>query len=180
MFKKTIHFKAFDGTDRIQDFYFHMSKAELLTLAADGSAMMDRLNRMVVTKDAKAILSELRSIVEMACGVRSDDGARFLKTDEAKSMLLDSPAYDELLVELCTNAHSASEFVNQLLPKKMLDEVAQQLEGQDARIQPAAAPLDDTRPLWMKEGRVPTQQELIMMSPAELQKAFEPRGASHQ
>lgn len=182
MFKKTIAFKDFNDNQRVQDFYFHMSKAEFLTMAASGDVFVSRLQRIVASKDNGAIMEEFRAIIKAACGMRSEDGARFLKTPEAQSDLLDSGAFDELLIELCTNENAASEFINQLFPKKMQEEMAEQLKSQTA-VDPFketdkrthSREISDDMPLWMKEGRTPTQQELMNMSPAELQKAFQQR-----
>lgn len=178
MFKKSITFEDLNGESQTQDFYFHMSKAELLALAADGNAMMTRIERMTKTSDSKAILGEFRDLIAMACGIRSEDGARFVKTPDAQSILMDSPAFDELLMELCTDADAAADFVRQLVPEKMQKEMQDRLKNvktsdvPDPFAQPAN---DDPRPVWMKEERNPTQQELRDMSADELRLAFQHR-----
>lgn len=178
MFKKTIEYEDFNGETVTKDFYFHMSKAELLEMAADGNAMMERLNRIIADKNGKAILREFRVIIMSSCGLRSEDGQRFIKTPEAQSELLDSPAYDELLLELCTKAEAASEFVKQLIPEKMQKEMKAQLEKQGTAevVDPFKQPVaDDPRPAWMKEERNPTQRELQGMTAEELRLAFQYR-----
>lgn len=177
MFKKTIEFEDFNGDRRSQDFYFHMSKAELLELAADGNAMLARIQRIIESKDGKAILKEFREIIWHSVGVRSEDGARFVKDNEAKRQLFESPAYDELLLELCTDAEASSQFVTQLIPDKMQKEMQAQLAKQGAVVadpfkQPAE---DDPRPVWMREERNPTQAELMGMNAEELRLAFQHR-----
>jgi hypothetical protein len=191
MFKKTITFTDFNDEKRTQDFYFNMSKADFLVLAADGDAFMARLQRIIATKDNAAIMAEFTAIIKAACGMRSEDGSRFLKTPEAQSALLDSGAFDELLIEMCTDANAASEFINQLFPKKMAEEMAEQLKKQQKE-QKAVDPFvetdrrthsrefPDNAPLWMKENRTPTQTELMNMTPAELQEAFRQRAATQQ
>ena len=175
MFKKTIEFEDFNGNGKSKDFYFHMSKAELLSLAANGEEMIARFQRISDSKDMAGILREFRGIIKMACGVRSEDGERFIKTPEAQSELLDSPAYDVLLWELCTNTGAAVEFVQQLFPQKLLDDILEQAKkAPDPFVETdnRTHSSDDNRPAWQKEGRVPTQAELIGMSTAELQQAF--------
>lgn len=176
MFKKTIGFKDFNGDNQSQDFYFHMSKAELLAMAADNSAMANRIQRIIDSKDGRAILQEFRELIEMSVGVRSEDGSRFIKNTAAKSALMDSPAYDELLMELATNAEAAAEFVRQLVPEQMQEEMRKQMEkakGPEKDVDPFAQPAaDDPRPIWLKEERNPTEQELMGMSKEELQLAF--------
>lgn len=177
MFKKTIEYEDFNGDKVTKDFYFHMSKAELLEMAADGNAMMERLNRIIADKNSKAILREFRVIIMSSCGLRSEDGQRFVKTPEAQSELLDSPAYDELLLELCTKADASVEFVKNLIPEKMQKEMQEQLKLQNAEtVNPFKEPADDDpRPTWLKEGRNPTPVELQNMSKEEMILAFQNR-----
>lgn len=171
MFKKTINFENFDGDQCSQDFYFHMSKAELLEMAADGKSMMERLQRIIDANDGRAIISEFTSIIRAAAGVRSEDGARFIKTDLAKSALMDSPAFDELLMELATDAEAATAFIKQLIPEKMqkemMDQIKKQKEASPPVPDPFAEGIPDNRPAWMKEHRNPTDTELMNMSHAE-------------
>jgi len=177
MFKKTIRFVNFNDEEVTQDFYFHMSKAELLTMAAEGNAMMARIQRIIDAKDGKAILAEFRDLILMSVGVRSEDGSRFVKDDDARSQLMDSPAYDELLMELSTDANASAEFVRQLIPEKMQKEMQQQLSKQkgDAPDPFKQVEPDDPRPAWVKEDRNPTDEELREMSPEELRLAFRRR-----
>lgn len=187
MFSKTITYEDFNGEQTTKVFYFHMSKAELLEMAASGNEMMARIQRIIDSKDGKGILEEFRVLVESACGIKSEDGQRFIKSPEAKSQLLDSPAFDELLMELCTEADASAEFVRQLIPAKMQKEMRDQLAKnanpsvaevmavQKANLGDRNTFAEDLRPVWMKEDRNPTQQELMNMSPAELRLAFQHR-----
>lgn len=178
MFKKTIKFIDFNQQEQTKDFYFHMSKAELLELAADGNAMLKRIERIIAAQDGKAILKEFRELIWAAIGVRSEDGARFVKDSAAKAQLFESPAYDELLMELCTDAEASAAFVNNLVPETMRKEMQKQLELKKGAetVDPFKQPAeDDPRPAWLKEGRNPTQQELMSMSKEEMLQAFQHR-----
>jgi hypothetical protein len=172
MFKKTITFTDFNGDTQTKDFYFHLSKAELAAMGAGGDAMMSRLQRIIDAKDGLAILEEYRKLIRLACGVRSEDGQRFIKTPDTQSDLLDSPAFDELLMELFTTTTAATEFINQLVPQKMLKEMmtaAEKSSGDET-------PQEDTRPDWIKEGRTPTHAELRDATPDQIQLAFRQSG----
>ena len=178
MFKKTITFENFNGEQVTQDFYFHMSKAELLEMAADGNVMMERIKRIIAANDGKAILREFRVLIMTSCGLRTEDGSRFIKTPEAQSTLMDSPAFDELLMELCTNADAGADFVRQLIPEKMQKEMKAQLEKQQTGNSKAPDPFaekKDERPAWEREHRHPTDAELQAMDKTELARAFKAR-----
>jgi hypothetical protein len=169
LFKKTIEYTDFNDNKTSKDFYFHMSKAELLAMAADNGDMMNRIQRIIDAKDGRAILKEFRDLIEMSVGVRSKDG-------EAKSQLLDSPAYDELLMELATNANASAEFVRQLIPEEMQEQMRNQLAAQKQDETPNPfAKQEDNRPAWMKEHRNPTHSELKMMDLEEMRLAFQNR-----
>lgn len=176
MFSKTIKYTNFADEPCIQDFYFHIGKAELIELGV--SDMYGRLQRIKNTNSSPEILKEVRELVRLAAGVRSDDGKRFIKDDEAKSALFDSNAYDELLFELATDAESASEFVNKLFPQELLEEMQKHVKKEvidNVVTAPAKVlseePVDD-RPAWIRENRKPTKRELIEMPREEMFEAF--------
>lgn len=180
MFKKTIKFTDFNDVEQEQDFWFHLSKAELAALSTQGKSLADEMREIEKTNDGMVALQKFRWLVGIACGLRSEDGARFIKTPEAQSQLLDSPAFDELLMELITGDQGAV-FISQLIPEKVLKEMTEQAEkasknGKDVVTvpDPFKNP-DDVEPAWIKEGREPTRAELQSMTPEQLQAAFRAR-----
>lgn len=175
MFKKTITFTDFNGKTQTKDFYFHISKAELLLLAAEGQELLDRLQRMVDTKDMKAIYQEYTEIIRMGCGIRSEDGAQFIKTPEAQSALMNSPALDELIMELALAPDAGAAFIQQLFPPDVIKEIVDVAEKKAQNATVAELP-EDNRPAWLKENRTPTQAELIDMTAEELRLAFQQSG----
>lgn len=168
MFKKTINFKDFDGNPQTGVFYFHISKAELLAMSANGDEMQARIRRIIAEKDGAKILNEYRELIKLAVGIRSEDGQRFVKDEASQSILLDSPAFDELLMELATDAEAASDFVQQLLPEKMQKEMIDQLRKSNSETETP----EDTRPAYQKEHRHPRQNEFASMSTEELAEAM--------
>lgn len=179
MFKKTITFEDFNGEKQTQDFYFHLSKAEILPLITEAEGMKSRLEKIIASKDGRAIIAELRYFIELSCGIRSEDGKRFLKTPEAKSELLDSPAFDELLMELATDAGASVDFFGQLLPEKMQKEMLEAAKKSSEAPDPFAD-AEDKRPAYIREHRQPTAVELRSMSPEELTQAWAHREQNPQ
>lgn len=172
MFKKTVKFEDFNGVEQTRDFYFHLSKADLLAMATSADDMQARLKRIIDAQDGGAILNELRELIKLAVGVRSEDGQRFIKDAEAQSTLLDSPAYDELLMELGTNTDACIEFVQQLIPEKMQKEMQEQLKKGQKEPDPFVDPGEDKRPAYQKEHRLPTDVEMRGMSREEIVQAM--------
>src|SRR4051812_11329207 len=157
MFKKTITFEDFNGVEHTKDFYFHVSSAEVTAWLQPGSEFMQRLDRAQKSKQVTQILAFYKDMIAQACGVRSEDGMRFIQTPEAKSELLDSPAVDELLLELMLDLSGPMNFVKNLLPKKILDKVGDDL---DQKVKELVAEIGeigatgviealvDNRPVW--------------------------------
>jgi hypothetical protein len=175
MFKKTVTYQNFNDETVSKDFYFHMSKAELLEMAADGNVMMERIKRIIAANDGKAILKEFRELIWASVGIRSEDGNRFVKDNDAKRELFESPAFDELLMELATSADAGADFVRQLIPEKMQKEMQKQLEKQQGT-ETAPNPFadkEDKRPAWEREHRHPTDAEVREMSKEELVRAIQ-------
>lgn len=170
MFKKTIKFRDFNDVEHTQDFYFHVSKADLIALGVGAEEMQARIQSIVAARDGKGILKEMRDFVELGAGIRSEDGSQFNQSPEIKASFMSSPACDELLVELCTNASAAVEFITSLLPQKVIEELAAQATANQSD---TPAPLQERiQPNWLAEGRMPTKEEIRNSTPEQLQAAF--------
>ena len=176
MFKKTITFTGFDEVEHTQDFYFHLPTADVTAMLQPGSDFTKRLQAIQKSESVSEVVKFYKELITQACGVRSEDGKRFIQTQEAKSELLDTPALDELLLELMLDSNKPLEFLTSLLPKKLLDKLGddakQQLNQLVADSGLAPTIVEDTRPAWVKENRNPTQAEFAKMTPAEQQAAF--------
>jgi hypothetical protein len=175
MFKKTITFEDFNGVEHTKDFYFHIPSPEVTAWLQPGSEFMQRLDRVQKSDQVTQVLAFYKDIITQACGVRSEDGMRFIQTPEAKSELIDSPALDELLLELMLNPAGPFNFLKNLLPKKILDKVGDDIEQAikelGLEIGVIEAPVDN-RPAWEKEGRKPTTAEFKKLSPEERQEVY--------
>ena len=118
MFKKTIEYTDFNGEKRKEDFYFNLSKAELLEmqLSKDGG-LKDFLEKIVKTKDVPKLVEMFKKIILMSYGEKSADGKHFMKSEEIRQSFACTEAYSELFMELATNSDAAAEFINALLPE---------------------------------------------------------------
>lgn len=117
MFKKTIKYTDFDGVERKEDFYFNLTKAELLELqmSMDGG-LRSYLERIVKTQSQPELIKMFKEIIMKAYGEKSPDGKRFMKSDEIRMNFECTEAYSELFMELATNSDAAADFINALLP----------------------------------------------------------------
>lgn len=120
MLKKVIQFQDLDGNPREGEFYFNLSQAELAEMElSHGGGLRQYLDTIVKDNDGKKIIETFKMIIGSAVGVRSDDGVRFIKSDDIRDAFMQSDAYSVLFMELVTNAVSASEFINGIVPSNM-------------------------------------------------------------
>lgn len=126
MYKKTITFTDYDDQKRTEDHYFHLNKAEIIRwLTTTGDYTLDKvLERLSKERNGKKIMEIFEDLIYRSYGKKSLDGRRFEKTEEIWKNFYQTEAYSELFTELVTDAKKAAEFVNQIIPKDIADEVA--------------------------------------------------------
>lgn len=117
MLKKTIKYTDFDGVERKEDFYFNLTKAELLELQMSmEGGLRGHLERIIKTQSQPELIKMFKEIIMRAYGEKSPDGKRFMKSDEIRQNFECTEAYSELFMELATNSDAAADFINALLP----------------------------------------------------------------
>ena len=124
MLKKTITYTDYNEVERKEDFYFNLTKAEIMEMEMSISGgLTEMINRIVAAQDAPAIVKIFKELVLKAYGIKSPDGKRFIKSDELATEFAQTEAYSQLFMELATDADAASAFVNGIVPN---------VEGADA------------------------------------------------
>ena len=117
MLKKTITYTDYDGNTRTEDFYFNRSKAEIAEMQMSASGGLDRvINQIIAEQDGKRIIELFKDLILRSYGKKSDNGKRFIKSQELRDEFAQTEAYSDLFMELATNADAASEFVNGIIP----------------------------------------------------------------
>lgn len=171
MFRKTITFENFLGATVTQDFYFHISKVELMDLQLDN--LQEKLAKMLAEQNPVDMFRQLKDLILLAVGRRSEDGNSFVKTEQIRQEFANSPAFDELLMELAQNPNNIQEFFVQIMPSKMRGELEQAAKkATETTVSDPFAEKEDNRPAWEKEHRDPRPDEVKTMTPEQLQAAF--------
>lgn len=159
MLKKTITFKDLDGQDVTEDFYFNLTKVEITEMELSyEDGLSAHLEKIVKTDSGAEIISTFKKIVLSAVGRRSEDGKRFIKSQEISDEFSQTEAYSDFFMELVTDAKAASEFVNAIVPQDLVQ--AHQLEETMN-----ATP-------WITENREPTKQELMSMTTEQMREVM--------
>lgn len=133
MIKKTVTYIDYNGVERTENFYFNLSKAEVMEMemGAEGG-MAASIQKIVDAKDAPAIIRVFKDLVLKAYGIKSDDGRRFMKSKEISDAFAQTEAYSQIFMELATDAGAASAFINGIVPADLAQQVANHPAMQNA------------------------------------------------
>lgn len=127
MLKETIKYEDYNGVEREEDFFFHLSKAEIMEMEMGTTGgLSEMIKRVVATKDAPAIIKIFKDLILKAYGEKSADGKRFIKSEELSTSFSQTEAYSILYMKLATDADAAAKFVNGIIPADMAKELAKQ------------------------------------------------------
>lgn len=117
MLKLTRTYTDYNGEERTEDFYFNFSKAELAEKhLSSEEGLAEKLQKIVDAKDHKEIVDTFKEIILKSYGVKSEDGRRFVKSDEISKEFSETPAYSDLFMELATDEEAASNFIHGIMP----------------------------------------------------------------
>ena len=127
MLQKRIKYTDYNGTNREEDFYFNLSKAEIMEMEmSTAGGLTEMINRIIATQDAPSIIKVFKEIIMKSYGEKSPDGKRFVKSKELSESFAQTEAYSVLFMELASDSEAASKFVNGIIPADMAAEVAKQ------------------------------------------------------
>lgn len=125
MLKKTITYRGYNDEEYTEDFYFNLSRAELVMMESSvAGGMRSYYERIVQAKDTVAVMECFRDLIHMSYGEKSPDGKRFVKSEELFKAFEQSEAYSELVMDLLSDAGKALDFVNGIMPPSIASEMA--------------------------------------------------------
>ena len=123
MIKKTVTYDDYNGFSRTEDFYFNLTKAEVMEMQLSTVGGLDTmLKKLVASNDMPSIIKVFKELVLKAYGEKSPDGRRFIKNDELRAEFEQTEAYSIIFMELATDDKAAAEFINGIVPKDLADQ----------------------------------------------------------
>ena len=124
MYKIREKYEDYDGNERVEEFYFNLTKAEItdMELTTEGG-MSAMLNRIIAARDTSKLIAVFKDLILRSYGQKSPDGRRFIKSDELTKEFTETPAYSQIYLRLATDDKAATEFVNNVIPKDLQKEV---------------------------------------------------------
>ena len=118
MLKKSITYTDYNGNERTEDFYFNLTKAELMEMEMSTTGgLAEAIKNIVAAQDAPSIIKIFKDLILKAYGEKSADGKRFEKKNGALAeAFAETEAYSQIFMELATDAKAAADFVNGIVP----------------------------------------------------------------
>ena len=125
MIKKTLTYTDFNGNERTEDFYFNLTKAEIMKMEmGTKGGFAEMIQRIIAAQDQPAIIEVFEDLIKKSYGVKTPDGKGFRKVREDLEEFMATEAYSDLFMELATDAEKASEFINGVIPADMAKQAA--------------------------------------------------------
>lgn len=119
MTHETITYTDLNGVERTETFYFNMSKPEIVRMQASVKGGYDtQLQSIAAGANGKQIMEFFEDFIKAAYGEKSDDGRRFMKSEEISKAFMETPAYEVLFEKLVTDAGAAANFVEKVMNAK--------------------------------------------------------------
>ncbi len=184
MLKKTIVFEDYNGKEVTEDFYFNLTKAELVELQLSSKqGFSETLQAIIKAEDNQQILNHFKQIILLAVGQKSEDGRRFVKNQDIRDDFAQTEAYSQFFVELATDAKAAAAFINGIVPTSMAKEVEAEVAQRQATLDSqadisevlpttptteASIDLDATEAPIDMDVTKPTDEEILKMKPKDM------------
>lgn len=161
MLKKTITYENFDNEIVTEEFYFHLTKADVIKMeASKKGGLQEYISRAAAAEDTMEVLDVFEDLIRRSYRQRVE--GKFHKSAELSQEFLDSEAYSELLIELISRPDKAAEFIAGVKPKG-LEEAAEKIA--------TAAIQGDTAPVTRAQER---EAQLLANQEAMRAKGVEP------
>lgn len=124
MLKKVIKYTDYNGVEREENYYFNLSKAELMEMELGTiGGFTEMVNKIIAAQDTPALVKIFKDMILKSYGVKSPDGKRFEKSKEISEEFMQTEAYSTMFMELATNADAAIEFINGIVPAEISEKM---------------------------------------------------------
>lgn len=125
MLKKTITYTDYNGVERTEDFYFNLSKSEVIEMEmGTNGGYAEMIRKIVDAQDMPSIIKIFKDLVLKAYGEKTPDGKRFVKSEAISEAFAQTEAYSNLFMELATDSKAAADFVNGIIPNDIAKKTA--------------------------------------------------------
>ena len=82
------------------------------------------IKRISSALDGPSIMKVFKEILMKSYGIKSDDGRRFIKSEEISTAFSQTEAYSIIFMELITDADASAKFIEGIIPPDAAKELA--------------------------------------------------------
>lgn len=123
MLKESIKYVDFNDLEREEDFYFNLTRTELIRMEmSKNGSLTGLLTKITKANDMPDIFEAMETLILKSYGEKSVDGRYFNKSEEISNNFMNSPAYDKLFEKLTTDANYAYKFLMGIMPKDLAEQ----------------------------------------------------------
>jgi hypothetical protein len=126
MYVERVEYPDYNGVERKEDFYFNLTKAELLEMEmgiVGGFNAM--IQKAIDAQDTPTLIGIFKDLLLKSYGVKSADGRRFIKNAEVLNEFKETEAYSILFMKYATDAEAASKFIKGIVPADLSQEATE-------------------------------------------------------
>ena len=117
MLTKEITYTDYDGNTRTETHRFNLTTTELMEMQVSVEGGLTKMiERITAAQDAKQIMAVFKDLILRSYGVKSEDGRRFIKSQELRDEFSQTEAYVVLVTELLSSTDAMVAFVNGIIP----------------------------------------------------------------
>lgn len=137
MLKHECTYKDFNGNEVTDVLYFHLSMPEIIEMEVEKPGGLKAIvEQMIDTKNYRDLVQLFKDLLLRSYGRKSEDGKRFIKTEEDRLNFSQSAAYNKMYLDLATDAAFGAKFITGLMPAEMSEEVNKLLTAQALGVVP--------------------------------------------
>lgn len=193
MLKKTITYKnLFSDEEVTEDFYFHLSKADLIEMEVENhtatytspktgekfTGMRAHLQKIMDSEDGPSVMREFKTLMRRSYVKRVGD--RPVKSIEAWEEFASSEAYSELIFELLTVPEATAAFFAGMVPGNFNEQMAAVAKEVEARQKAATETPAETPALAKAEAALEARESTATEDdPTGLTNSVTPRVITH-
>lgn len=112
MISRTIKYVDYNGVEKVGEYWFNMSRADLMELeTSNGGGWFDRVKALISEQKGLEAWNMVRQFVDDSYGVRTDDGG-FDKDPKHLAKFKQSEAYSEFIWHFVEHPEEFADFVN--------------------------------------------------------------------
>ena len=133
MLKQDIKFTDYNNNERTITEYFHLNEAEIVELQAKSvNGIQAEMQDAILSNDAGRVLDFIKMLVHKSYGKKSLDGLNFEKSPEILQKFVTSAYYSDFLLGLIEdNGLKGQEFVQGIMPAKLVERALAQVQGEN-------------------------------------------------